>query len=41
MRIALLQMTTGIDPVANAHTITTAIADAAKGGAVMLFTHVQ
>lgn len=38
MRIALLQMTTGVDPVANAHTITTAIADAAKGGAVMLFT---
>jgi predicted amidohydrolase len=38
MRIALLQMTTGIDPVANALTITTAIADAAKGGAAMLFT---
>ncbi|MEO7171116.1 MAG: carbon-nitrogen hydrolase family protein [Sphingomonas sp.] len=38
MRIALLQMTTGIDPAANARTITDAIAEAAKGGAAMLFT---
>jgi len=38
MRIALLQMTTGIDPAANARTLTGAIADAAKGGAAMLFT---
>jgi len=38
MRIALLQMTTGIDPGANARTLTGAIADAAKGGAAMLFT---
>jgi predicted amidohydrolase len=38
MRIALLQMTTGIDPVANANSLTQAVADAAKGGAAMLFT---
>ncbi|WCM29311.1 carbon-nitrogen hydrolase family protein [Sphingomonas sp. QA11] len=38
MRIALLQMTTGIDPAANAGVITDAIAEAAKGGAAMLFT---
>ena len=38
MRIALLQMTTGIDPVANAATIVAAIAEAANGGAAMLFT---
>lgn len=38
MRIALLQMTTGIDPAVNALTLTGAIADAAKGGAAMLFT---
>jgi predicted amidohydrolase len=38
MRIALLQMTTGIDPGANARTLTDAIADAKKGGAAMLFT---
>ena len=37
-RIALLQMTTGIDPVANADAIVTAIAEAATGGAAMLFT---
>jgi len=38
MKVALLQMTTGIDPVTNARTLTTAIADAARGGAAMLFT---
>jgi predicted amidohydrolase len=38
MKIAVLQMTSGIDPAANAATIVQAIADAAKGGAVMLFT---
>lgn len=37
-RIALLQMTTGIDPVANAETLVRAIGDAAAGGAAMLFT---
>lgn len=37
-RIALLQMTTGIDPAENSRTIVSAIADAAQGGAVMLFT---
>ncbi len=37
-RIALLQMTSGIDPLANARTIEVAVADAAKGGASMLFT---
>ncbi len=38
MRIALLQMTSGIDPAANARTITAAVAEAAAGGAAMLFT---
>jgi len=38
MRIAVLQMTSGIDPAANAATITQNVADAAAGGAVMLFT---
>ena len=38
MKIALLQMTTGIDPAANARVITDAIAEAAAGGAAMLFT---
>lgn len=38
MRIALLQMTSGIDPAANAVRIVDAIAKAAAGGAVMLFT---
>jgi deaminated glutathione amidase len=38
MRIALLQMTSGIDPAANAATMVAAIAEAAAGGAVMLFT---
>lgn len=38
IRIAVLQMTTGIDPVANAQTIVGAIGAAAMGGAAMLFT---
>ncbi|RDE05279.1 carbon-nitrogen hydrolase family protein [Sphingomonas aracearum] len=38
MRIALLQMTSGIDPAANARVLSTAIADASEGGASMLFT---
>ena len=38
MKIAVLQMTSGIDPVANAETISAAVADAAEAGAVMLFT---
>jgi predicted amidohydrolase len=37
-RVALLQMTTGIDPVANAETLVRAIGEAADGGAAMLFT---
>ena len=37
-RIAILQSTTGIDPDANARTLTTAIEQAAAGGAEMLFT---
>jgi deaminated glutathione amidase len=37
-RIALLQMTSGIDPTANAGTIVAGIEGAAKGGAAMLFT---
>jgi len=37
-RAALLQMTSGIDPAANAATITAAAAEAAAGGAAMLFT---
>lgn len=37
-RIAILQMTSGIDPQANARVIEAGIADAAKGGAAMLFT---
>lgn len=37
-RIALLQMTSGIDPDTNAAAIVSAIGDAARGGAVMLFT---
>lgn len=37
-RVAVLQMTSGIDPQANAATIAAAIADAARGGAAMLFT---
>lgn len=38
MRIALFQMTAGIDPAANALALTDAIAQAAAGGAQMLFT---
>jgi predicted amidohydrolase len=38
MKIALLQMTSGIDPAANARTIVDAIAESAAGGAAMLFT---
>ncbi|MBS7668676.1 carbon-nitrogen hydrolase family protein [Croceicoccus gelatinilyticus] len=37
-RIAIFQATTGIDPDANAKAIVTAIAEAAAGGAAMLFT---
>jgi predicted amidohydrolase len=37
-RIAVLQMTSGIDPEANCETIVEAIAEAARGGATMLFT---
>lgn len=37
-RIALLQMTSGLDPAANARIVTDAIAEAAAGGAAMLFT---
>jgi predicted amidohydrolase len=37
-RIAVLQMTSGIDPDANAVTLVAAIGDAARGGAGMLFT---
>ncbi|MEO5494860.1 MAG: carbon-nitrogen hydrolase family protein [Sphingomonas sp.] len=38
MKIALLQMTGGINPAANAAIIVQAIADAKAGGAAMLFT---
>ena len=38
MRIALLQMTAGIDLAANATTIAEAVRQAAQGGAAMLFT---
>lgn len=38
MKIAVLQMTSGIDPEANGDTLVTAIADAAAAGAAMLFT---
>ena len=37
-RLALFQSTTGIDPAANARTLTDAIVQAAAGGAEMLFT---
>ncbi len=37
-RVALLQMTSGIDPLINRDAITRAIADAGEGGAAMLFT---
>ncbi|RJF93020.1 carbon-nitrogen hydrolase family protein [Sphingomonas cavernae] len=38
MRVAVLQMTSGVDPVRNAATIVAAIRDARAGGADMLFT---
>lgn len=38
MKLALLQMTSGIDPAANAHLLAGAVAEAARGGAAMLFT---
>jgi predicted amidohydrolase len=38
MKIALLQMTSGIDPAANAATIAAATTEAARAGATMLFT---
>lgn len=38
MRIAVLQMTSGIDPTENAATIVAAVGEAARGGATMLFT---
>ncbi|MGN7999746.1 carbon-nitrogen hydrolase family protein [Sphingomonas sp. 22176] len=37
-RAALLQMTSGIDPAANAETLVAAVAQAKAGGAAMLFT---
>ncbi|MXO59614.1 carbon-nitrogen hydrolase family protein [Altererythrobacter salegens] len=37
-RIALLQMTSGIDPAANAATLSDAVRRAGEGGAAMLFT---
>lgn len=38
MRAAILQMTSGIDPLANARTLTDGVAQAAADGALMLFT---
>lgn len=38
MKAAIVQMTSGIDPLANARTLTDAVATASAGGAVMLFT---
>ncbi len=38
LRIALLQMTSGVNPAANAAALAAAVADAAAGGAAMLFT---
>jgi predicted amidohydrolase len=38
VKIAVVQMTAGIDPAVNAQTLTTAVADAAAAGATMLFT---
>ncbi|MFC3096438.1 carbon-nitrogen hydrolase family protein [Alteraurantiacibacter palmitatis] len=38
MRIGLLQMTSGIDPAANAATLVAAVEEAAAGGARILFT---
>ena len=37
-RIAILQMTSGIEPAANAQTLMRAVERAAEGGAAMLFT---
>lgn len=37
-RIALFQMTSGIDPAVNAQALTSAVETAAQGGAAMLFT---
>lgn len=37
-RVAVLQMCSGIDPAANANAIAEAVAEAARGGAAMLFT---
>jgi predicted amidohydrolase len=37
-RAAILQMTSGIDPAANARTLVEGVANAAAGGAAMLFT---
>ena len=38
MKVAVLQMTSGVDPAANAATLIAAIADAKANGAAMLFT---
>ncbi|MCW2381860.1 MULTISPECIES: carbon-nitrogen hydrolase family protein [unclassified Sphingobium] len=38
MRVAILQMNAGIDPVRNRETLVTAVQDAAADGAAMLFT---
>lgn len=38
MKAAILQMTSGIDPLANAGTLADGVAQAAAGGAAMLFT---
>jgi predicted amidohydrolase len=38
VRVALFQMTTGIDPAANAAAIVDAVGRAAHGGAAILFT---
>lgn len=38
MRVALFQMTSGIDPAANGRALVAAVAEAKAGGAVMLFT---
>jgi len=38
MKAALLQMTSGIDPAENARTLVRGVAEAAAGGAAMLFT---
>ncbi len=38
MKAAILQMTSGIDPLANARTLAEGVAGAASGGAAMLFT---